>query len=203
MNDRHRLALLEISCTIQRLRLEISLIEKFNILCCTNCGEFIAKQSDIFSMWNLLFEDNYANCDLANLISVQSLIKSIEIAKVKDINLVIILPMNAGPVEYLGESPDPDITNNFMIITGLEKVSHMETKTYSNGEVYNNDIIKEVRWKNSEFDTRCHHLCNTNNQVLADLILQGFDGQKGIHDLSEQPGLNFDEIEKYAELIYK
>ena len=160
-------------------------------------------ESDIFSMWNLLFEDNYTNCDLANLISVQSLIKSIEIAKVKDINLVIILPMNAGPVEYLGESPDPDITNNFMIITGLEKVSHMETKTYSNGKIYNNDIIKEVRWKNSEFDPRCHHLCNTNNQVLADLISQGFDGQKGIHDLSEQPGLNFDEIEKYAELIYK
>jgi len=48
--ENHRLGLLRISCTITRLRLEISLIDKFNILCCRNCGQVIARQSDIFSM---------------------------------------------------------------------------------------------------------------------------------------------------------
>ena len=111
--------------------------------------------------------------------------------------------MHGSTHEYLGKDPNPDITDNFMIITGLEKVSHTETKTFGNGMTYNTDIVKEVRWKNSEFDPRCHHLCNTNNKILTDLILQGLNGQTGIYDLSEQPGLNFDEIHNYADLIYK
>lgn len=159
-------------------------------------------EADIFSMWNLLFEDNYnPNGDLARLISTYSFTKSMEIAKERNVNLVVILPFDNMLVEYLGEEPDPEITNNLMIITGLDKVSHMETKTYNNG--YNNDIVREVRWKDHHVDVRCNHLCDTNNQVLTNLIWQGFCGKKGIYDLSEQPGLNFDEIHNYADLIYK
>lgn len=154
-------------------------------------------ESDIFSMWNLIFEDNYSSgFGLAQSISVWTLKKSIDLAKQRDVNLVIIIPFNASMDEYLGENPE--IIDNHMIITGLDDVSHMETKTH-----YTNDLVREVRWKDSHVDNRCNHLCSTNNKVLAELIWKGFNGQTGIYDLSEQPGLNFDEIENYADLIYK
>jgi len=159
-------------------------------------GGFTA--SDILSMWNLIFEDNYAGADLAESISIWSLKKSIELAKQRNVNLVIIIPFEYSLGEYLGKEYDPEIINNHMVITGLDKVSHMETKTY-----YSKDIVKEVKWKGMHVDTRCNHLCSTNNKVLAELIWKGFNGQTGLYDLSEQPGLNFDEIEDYAELIYK
>lgn len=171
-------------------------------------------EADIFSMWNLIFEDNY-NGDLAKLISTHSFTLSMKIAKERNVNLVLILPFNNMLVEYLGEDPDPEITDNFMIITGLDKVSHMETRTFDNcsginlrdPKIMNNDFFKnktakEVRWKDNHVDVRCNHLCDTNNQVLTDLIWQGFRGKKGLYDLSEQPGLNFDEIHNYADIIY-
>ena len=115
-----------------------------------------------------------------------------------------MIPVFNSMQEYLGKDPDPDIINNFMIITGIDKVSNMETKTYSDDMAGTEFVkaMKEIKWKNSEFDTRCHHLCKTNNKVLADLIWQGLNGQKGIYDLSEQPGLNFNEIHNYADIVY-
>lgn len=163
-------------------------------------------EADVFSMWNLVFEDNYYGGDLAKLISLSSFTNSIEIAKARNVNLVIIVPFVNSLIEYLGEDPDPEITDNLMIITGLDKVSHMETKTQSTcadlSHIFKTDLVKEVRWKGHHVDVRCNHLCNTNNQVLTDLIWKGFEGLTGIHDLSEQPGLNFDEIHDYADLIY-
>ena len=166
-------------------------------------------EADVFSMWNLVFEDNYYGSDLARLISLSSFTKSIEVAKTRNVNLVLIVPFENSLIEYLGEDPNPEITENFMIITGLDKVSHMETKTQSTCADLshkfrnNSDLVKEVRWKGNHVDVRCNHLCNTNNKILADLIWQGFEGQTGIYDLSEQPGLNFDEIHEYADLIYR
>lgn len=172
-------------------------------------------EADVFSLWNLFFEDNYYHNELTKLISLASFTKSIELAKERNVNLVVIIPFDSSMSEYLGEDPDPKITDNLMIITGLDKVSHMETRTFDNcssidpcdPKVMNNDFFKiktarEVRWKNNHVDVRCNHLCGTNNQVLTDLIWKGFQGQTGIYDLSEQPGLNFDEIGDYADLIY-
>lgn len=50
LDDTHRMALLKLDCTIQRLRCELSLLERSHILCCRNCGETLAQNSDIFSM---------------------------------------------------------------------------------------------------------------------------------------------------------
>lgn len=167
---------------------------------CPTVGTY--SEPDIFSMWNLIFEDNYYSNELTRLISVSCFTESLKIAKSRNVNLVIIIPFNSCMVEYLGEDPDPMITDNFMIITGLDKVSHMETKTWSIDEEYHTNLVKEIRWKNCHVDVRCNHLCATNNKILADLIWEGFKGKTGIYDLSEQPGLNFDEIHNYADIIY-
>merc|ERR1712029_222734 len=48
--ESHRMGLLKIDCTVSRLRLEATMIEKFNTLCCKHCDNTISKQSHIFSM---------------------------------------------------------------------------------------------------------------------------------------------------------
>ena len=50
LDDTHKQQLLKLDCTIQRLRFELSLLEKGSVLCCKNCGETLAQLSDIFSM---------------------------------------------------------------------------------------------------------------------------------------------------------
>ena len=61
LDDTHRMALLKLDCTIQRLRCELSLLEMSNILCCRNCGETLAQQSDIFSMCKEGPQGSYVN----------------------------------------------------------------------------------------------------------------------------------------------
>lgn len=61
LDDKHRMALLKLDCTIQRLRCELSLLEQSNILCCRNCGETLAQQSDIFSMSREGPQGSYVN----------------------------------------------------------------------------------------------------------------------------------------------
>lgn len=50
LRDEQKLALLRIDCAIQRLRWELSLLEKCRILCCQKCSSKVAYQRDIFSM---------------------------------------------------------------------------------------------------------------------------------------------------------
>ena len=61
LDDAHRMTLLKLDCTIQRLRCELSLLERSNILCCRNCGETLALQSDIFSMSREGPQGSYVN----------------------------------------------------------------------------------------------------------------------------------------------
>ena len=61
LDDVHRMALLKLDCTIQRLRCELSLLEQSHILCCRNCGETLAQQSDIFSMSKEGPQGSYVN----------------------------------------------------------------------------------------------------------------------------------------------
>jgi len=49
-DEQHRMGLLKTDSTVTRLRLEISLMEKFNILCCRHCDKVVGRQSEIFSM---------------------------------------------------------------------------------------------------------------------------------------------------------
>ncbi|XP_038054196.1 protein cereblon-like isoform X2 [Patiria miniata] len=50
LNDTQRLKLLQINCPVQRLRLELDTLRKCTMLTCTDCGQDIAKKSDVFSM---------------------------------------------------------------------------------------------------------------------------------------------------------
>lgn len=50
IDDAQRLKVLQMDCAVPRLRMELSLLKKCQILCCFNCGEEVAHQDDIFSM---------------------------------------------------------------------------------------------------------------------------------------------------------
>ncbi|GLH08848.1 Protein cereblon homolog [Gryllus bimaculatus] len=50
LRDEQKLDLLRIDCAVQRLRWELSVLERCRILCCQKCSSKIAYQRDIFSM---------------------------------------------------------------------------------------------------------------------------------------------------------
>ena len=50
LDDAQRLEILDFDCAIQRLRYELVLIDKCQILCCRRCNSEIGAQKDIFSM---------------------------------------------------------------------------------------------------------------------------------------------------------
>lgn len=50
LDDAFRLHLLTIDSAIQRLRCELSIMQRCTVLCCKNCNLLIAKKQDVFSM---------------------------------------------------------------------------------------------------------------------------------------------------------
>lgn len=50
LENSQRLDLLSLDCPIQRLRWELSVLEKYNYLCCSECKLKICNRNDIFSM---------------------------------------------------------------------------------------------------------------------------------------------------------
>ena len=156
--------------------------------------------SDVFAIWNLFFENNFESFDTVRFINRQTLRCSAELAKNENINLVVIIPFESSVAEYLTEYPE--ITDTHLVITGLDEVSHRETKTWPDDPLYN--TTEKVEWRDNHVDVRCNHLCNINNKILADLVWEGFNGGKtGLVTLAHQPGLDYTEIEKYAIITHK
>ena len=50
LDDEHRIKILELNNAVQRLRFELSLLDKCQIICCKSCNRRIGRQEDIFSM---------------------------------------------------------------------------------------------------------------------------------------------------------
>lgn len=50
LDDAQRSEILAINCSVQRLRWELSLLEKYSVLCCSECKVKICERDDIFSM---------------------------------------------------------------------------------------------------------------------------------------------------------
>jgi hypothetical protein len=141
-------------------------------------------QSDVFAMWNLFFENQYESAETIEFLNTHCLSSTIALANKHDINLVIVIPFNFSLNDYI--TVKPDVTDTHMVITGLGVVSKTEIEN-----------LDPFEWLGADYDARANHLCKTNNQVFADLIYQGFQGQKGLYDLRDQAGLDFTEITNY------
>ncbi|XP_063231995.1 protein cereblon isoform X2 [Bacillus rossius redtenbacheri] len=50
LSDEQRMGLLKLDSAVQRLRLELSVLEKCRVLCCRDCQSKVAEQKDVFSM---------------------------------------------------------------------------------------------------------------------------------------------------------
>ncbi|KAK3914097.1 Protein cereblon [Frankliniella fusca] len=61
VNDATRLIPLRMNCAIQRLRWELTTLDKPSILCCNHCSQTIASQQDVFSMSAEGLQGTYVN----------------------------------------------------------------------------------------------------------------------------------------------
>jgi hypothetical protein len=155
---------------------------------------------DAYATWNLFCEDNYQSFDTVRYINRQTLRSTVKLAKAKGINLVVVIPFENNLDEYLEEYPE--VVDTHLVITGLDEVSHRETKTYPNDPEYN--TTDQVLWHGNDVDVRCNHLCKTNNKILAGLVWEGIRyGRTGVVNIARCDGLDFTEIGDYATIIPK
>ena len=155
---------------------------------------------DMFAVWNLFCEDNYQSHETVQYLNRQTLRSTVELAKAKGVNLVVVIPFESSLEEYLSEYPE--VVDTHLVITGLDEVSHKETKTWPLDPEYN--TTHQVFWNGGATDVRCNHMCKTNNKVLAGLVWEGIRyGRTGVVNIARCDGLDFTEIGDYATIIPK
>jgi len=185
---------------------------------------------DVFNMWYHVwdkpkteFNDTGYNCgNLTNFIAKHVIEEVIDICKHKGINLTLIFPFGAENFFQLtqnGFAPNElsefiQKNSDLMIIDNIDIVSRKEMsmipENCENAGSFTDGVVELIWYKDkdknivSHTDSRCNHLMNENNQLLAEIIHCGISGQKtGLVHFDQEPGLCFDEelFKQYADKI--
>ena len=174
---------------------------------------------DVFKIWfhvwdqpqTELDDTGYDKGNLIRFISKYALQEVIKICKFKNINLVLMFPFGIdnffNVVDNMYTSDDVSSfvreNNDLLIVDNLDIVSRKEINFDGDS-----DLVEVIWYEDgdtvSHTDSRCNHLMNENNQLLAKILYSGIKGERtGVVHLNEHPNLCYNEklFKKYGEVI--